>query len=137
MVGFNRRENWIYLLSALTAFIFYGAQSVSAADLVTGHYVSSSGKSIELSLDIQTPAPVSLIIEQYLPPGTKIVDSKPKFKKYNSKKGKVKWLLKNVRSGKKKVTLQLADAIGQGNVRALLRCKDPATGGFIEKTVTP
>lgn len=130
-------KKWIYFLCISAVAVLYNAQSVSAADIVSGHYISSSGKTIELALDIQSPAPASLIIEQYLPPGTRVTGSQPKLKKYNIKKGKAKWLLKNVRSGKMIVQLQLADKIGKGNIRALLRCKDPASGDFIEKTVTP
>ena len=138
MITYNSLvKKWRYFLCICAVAVLYNAQSVFAADLVSGRYLSSSGKSIELSLDIQSPAPVSLIIEQYLPPGTEILASKPKFKKYNRKNGKAKWLLKNVRSGKMIVKLQLANKIGQGSIRALLRCKDPATGGFIEKIVNP
>lgn len=138
MITYNLRvKTLIYFLCICASAVLYNAQSVSAADLVSGRYISSSGKTIELALDIQSPPPASLIIEQYLPPGTRIASSHPKLKKYNSKKGKAKWLLKNVRSGEIIVKLQLADKIGKGNIRALLRCKNPATGGFIEKTVTP
>lgn len=138
MITYNSRvKKWRYFLCICAVAVLYNAQSASAADIVSGRYISSSGKTIELALDIQSPAPASLIIEQYLPPGTRIASSQPKLKKYNIKKGKVKWLLKNVRSGEMIVRLQLADKIGKGNIRALLRCKDPATGVFIEKTVTP
>ena len=138
MITYNSLlKKWRYFLCICAVAVLYNAQFVSAADIVSGRYISSSGKTIELEINIQSPAPASLIIEQYLPPGTGIVSSQPKLKKYNVKKGKVKWLLKNVRSGKMTVRLQLADKIGKGNIRALLRCKDPATGGFIEKTVTP
>lgn len=134
---FDLPVKWIYLFGVFLAFVFCGGNVVSAADLVTGQYTSSSGKSITLSLNIHSPAPVSLIIEQYLPPGTEILTSKPEFKKYNRKKGKVKWLLKNIRSGKMTVSLKLANEIAQGSVQALLRCKDPSTGKFIEKKIHP
>jgi hypothetical protein len=131
------RRKWICLFCTCIAFVCFGGQFASAADLVSGHYSSSSGKSIALSLNIQSPAPASLIIEQYLPPGTEILSSKPKYKKYNRKQGKVKWLLKNVRSGKMTITLHLGNPVGQGSVQALLRCKDPTTGKFIEKNILP
>ena len=131
------RVKWIYVLSMVIILVWYGEKSVSAADLVSGHYISSAGKRIDLALDIQSPAPASVIVEQYLPPDTEIVVSKPEFKKYNRKKGEVKWLLKNVSSGKMTISLQLANAIGKGDVQALIRCKDPATGKFIEKKIHP
>jgi len=138
MITYNLRvKKWIYFLCIGAVAALFNGQSVFAADLVSGYYISSSGKMIELAIDIQSPSPASLIIEQYLPPGTQIASSQPKFKKYDIKKGKAKWLLKNVRSGKMIVKLQLVDTLDKGKIRALLRCKDPATGGFIEKTVTP
>lgn len=138
MITYNLQvKKWICFLCIGAVVTLFNAQSGFTADLVSGHYISSSGKTIELALEIQSPPPASLIIEQYLPPGTKIASSQPKLKKYDIKKGKAKWLLKNVRSGKMIVKLQLIDKIDKGKIRALLRCKDPATGGFIEMTVIP
>jgi hypothetical protein len=138
MIIYNLQvKKWICFLCIVAVAALFNAKTVFAADLVSGHYISSSGKTIELAIDIQSPSPASLIIEQYLPPGTKIASSQPKLKKYDIKKGKAKWLLKNVRSGKMIVKLQLADTLGKGRIQALLRCKDPATGGFVEMTVTP
>lgn len=130
-------KKWTCMLCVFAIFVFFAGKQATAADLVSGSYTASSGKSIELSLNIQSPPPASLIVEQYLPPGTEIVSSQPKLKKYNIKKGEAKWLLKGVRPGKMTIRLQLADKIGKGNVRALLRCMDPATGSFVEKTVNP
>ena len=131
------KASWLSVFAVLTAIILFAGEPTSAADIVSGRYISSAGKTIELAINIQSPSPASLIIEQYLPPGTMIKSSQPKLKKYNIKKGKAKWLLKNVRTGKIKVTLHLADKVGKENIRALLRCKDPATGSFVEQIVVP
>ncbi|MBC8316798.1 MAG: hypothetical protein H8E41_02765 [Desulfobulbaceae bacterium] len=137
MTNVSMLKKWICTAAVFVVFVFLSGKPADAADLVSGSYTSFSGNSIVLSIDIQSPPPASLIIEQYLPPGTEIVGSEPKLKKYNIKKGEAKWLLKDVRPGKMTVKLQLAGKIAKGDVRALLRCMDPATGKFVEKNVTP
>ena len=125
------------VLHILALCVFFIVQGAMAAGLVSGHYVSSSGKIVELSLEIKSPPPASLILEQYLPPGTEIIRSQPKFKKYSIGNGEAKWLLKDVSPGKMSVRLELADKVAKGGIRALIRYKDPASGEFVESTVLP
>lgn len=99
-----------------------------AQDLVSGKYISSSGTSIVLELIIQEPPPGNLIVHQFLPKGVLLVSSSPAATKFSSKKGKANWLVKKVRSGTMRITMELSEAIGPGTVRAEVRCRDQVTG---------
>ena len=127
----------LIILSMFSVCILYCAQLVSASDLVSGRYLSSSGKVIELSLGINSPPPASLILEQYFPAGMEILNSSPGFQKYSSQKGKAKWLLKGLQAGKMKVRVELARDVAKGEVRAVVRYKNPTSGSMVEFAIVP
>ncbi len=99
-----------------------------AQDMVSGKYTSSSGTTIVLELTIQEPPPGNLIVHQFLPKGVHLVSSSPAATKFSAKKGKAKWLVKKVRSGTMRITMELSKAIGAGTLRAEVRCRDQVTG---------
>ncbi len=108
-------------------------QPLMAKSLVTGHYGSASGKRIILNLHISNPAPTNLIVEQYLSPGNEIKSTSPGAKKISS--GNIKWLFRNTSSGTLSISIQLKSNL-KGNVRAIVRYRDPASGQFIEQQVS-
>lgn len=112
------------------------ATRASGSDLITGHYVSASGKSIVLTLKVGKPAPSNLIVEQYVSPGNKVQATTPKAVKVDNKRGKIKWLFRNTKSGKLQLTITLQNAL-KGQVEAMARYRDPRDGKFTELQIEP
>ncbi len=99
-----------------------------AEGIVSCKYLKAEGRNIELQLEVTGPAPVTIIVLQYLPAGVKILNSKPAMKKYNHKKGVAKWLLKNVRPGKMRVRMKFDKALKPGKIKGELRYRVPGSG---------
>lgn len=112
------------------------SEYANAANLVSGRYVLATGTKIVLSLSIQNPSPLNLIVEQYLSPGNNIVATSPQAKKVSTGKGKCKWLFRNTRSGNITVSIQLKAPL-KGSVRAMIRYREPNGGKFTELQISP
>lgn len=107
----------------------------SHASTVNGRFIKGSGSTITLEISVGTPAPTSIIVEQSFSQKNTIKAAQPKPKKISGN-GNAKWLLKNIKPGKKRFTLQLASPL-KGSIRGVVRYKDPASGKFLEKSFTP
>ena len=112
------------------------ATEVSASDLVSGRYISASGNNIVLTLYIGTPSPSNLIVEQYITPGNTVQATSPKAVKVDNNRGKVKWLLRNSRSGSLQLAITLKNPL-RGRVQAMARYRDPRNGQFTELQISP
>lgn len=128
------------VLSIVTLLFFFysfaSATAVSGSDLVSGRYISASGKNIVLSLSIGTPSPANLIVEQYITPGNTVQATSPRAIKVDNGQGKVKWLLRNSRSGNLQLAMTLRNPL-QGRVQAMARYRDPRNGRFTELQIAP
>lgn len=116
--------------------LFCGHESASAANLVSGRYLSSGGTTLVLSLSIPNPSPANLIVEQYLAPGNSIATTSPRAKKIDATQRKVKWLFRNTRSGNITLSIQLKAPM-KGQVTAMVRYRDPKSGTFTELRISP
>ena len=130
------RWQWLAGLTA-SLLIVFASLTAYAGEMVRGRYVSAKGNRIVLELEIASPPPYSLIVEQFLPAGIDIVTSQPGTIKFNSKKGRAKWLLKKVKPGKMQFVMELSDSIGADQVRAEVLCRDKKTGEMTELVITP
>ncbi len=106
-----------------------------AVGIVSGRYVAKTDTELTLEIKVGMPAPVSLIIIQHLPPGTTPTSAYPPYKKFNAKKGEVRWLLRDVQAGTITVHLKLAAPVRPDQVSAEIRCMDPATGKLVTTQV--
>ncbi len=131
-------RNSIIKKVSVQIFIFFAflifQPFVEAKDLISGQYISSSGKEIVLSLRILSPAPGNLIVEQYLSSKNSIVSTSPKAKKRSA--GKVKWLFRNTAVGRLSISIQLQSPL-QGEIKGVVRYRDPNSGNFIESRISP
>ncbi|RJX36267.1 MAG: hypothetical protein C4531_00145 [Desulfurivibrio sp.] len=109
----------------------------SARDLVSGRYISSAGKNIVLDLDVKGPSPSNLIVHQFLPAEVDITGSSPAYMKFDKKRGKVQWLIKNVQPGRVRISMELSEPLPPGLVRAEVRCRDQETGRMMDITINP
>ena len=110
---------------------------VCAGDLVSAKYISSEGQKIVMELRIQSPAPNTVIVIQHLPRGTGIKQSDPPFDKYNPKRCEAKWLLRKVKHGTFRISMETTGSVKAGDVRGEVRYKDPSTGKMSKIYVSP
>jgi hypothetical protein len=110
---------------------------VYAGDLVSARYITSEGQKIVMELEIQSPAPNTVIVIQHLPKGTGIKQSLPPFDKYNPKHGEAKWLLKKVKPGTLRISMEIAGSVKSGEAKGEIRYKDPSTGTMSRIYVSP
>ncbi|MDL1959606.1 MAG: hypothetical protein LWX01_08620 [Deltaproteobacteria bacterium] len=110
---------------------------VYAGDLVSARYITSEGQKIVMELEIQSPAPNTVIVIQHLPKGTDIKQSHPPFDKYNPKHGEAKWLLKKVKPGTLRISMEIAGSVRSGEVKGEIRYKNPSTGTMSRIYVSP
>lgn len=122
------------VLAALLLCMSFSVQA-RAVGIVSGRYLSRTTTEFTLEIKVGSPAPASLIIIQYLPPGTAPAAANPPYKKYNAKKGEVRWLLRKVQAGTLTVQLKLADPVKLDQVNAEIRCMDPTTGKLVTTQV--
>ncbi|BHH82975.1 hypothetical protein [Desulforhopalus sp. 52FAK] len=119
----------------LTVLIIGLLPLASHASTVNGRYLKGSGSTITLEISVGKPAPSSIIVEQSFSQKNKVTAAQPKPNKMSGN-GNAKWLLKNIKPGKKRFTLQLASPL-KGSIRGVVRYKDPASGKFLEQSFTP
>lgn len=122
------------LFAALSTGCLFPITAYSSG--VTGRYLKTSGTTVVLELSVGKPAPSSIIVEHSFTTKNQVLSASPKPKKINSKSGQVKWLVTNIRPGRKQFSLQLAEPL-KGAVQGSLRYREPSTGQFTEKTIRP
>ena len=113
------------------------SSSAMAVEPVSGRYLSSYGKTIQLEFRVLYPPPVSMIIEQYFPSGLEIISAAPMPQVYNRKEGKMKWILKNLQPGTFTITIEFDQPILSADIQATLRYLYPGSGLFTESTILP
>ncbi|WP_136808376.1 hypothetical protein [Desulfosediminicola flagellatus] len=123
------------LFLLLTGFLLCSTQEASASP-VSGRYLQTSGGMIKLQVNIGSPAPQSIILEQYLPPGTTVTNTLPKARKIESASGKVIWLFKRVNSGNMNVTMNVSPNSAANSVSGILRYRVPGGGSLVEIPVS-
>jgi hypothetical protein len=110
---------------------------VYAGDLVSAGYITSEGQKIVMELKIHSPVPNTVIVIQHLPKGTGIKQSLPHFDKYNPKHCEAKWLLKKVKPGTLRISMEITGSVKSNEVRGEIRYKDPSTSTMSRIYVSP
>ncbi|MEA2115320.1 MAG: hypothetical protein U9P36_08030 [Thermodesulfobacteriota bacterium] len=121
-------------LAALLVYMSFFVQA-HAVEIVSGRYLSISATEITLEVKVGSPAPASIIIIQHLPQGTTPTAADPPYKKFNTKKGEVRWLLRKVPPGTLSLQLKLSAPVNPEQISAEIRCMDPATGKLVTTQV--
>jgi hypothetical protein len=103
---------------------------------VSGGYASAGGTNIVLTLSVQTTAPANLIIEQYMSRGNRVLSTSPRAKKIEGGGARIKWLVRNFPSGSLQLSTRLRAPLA-GNVKAVIKYRDPDTGQFTEIRIAP
>ena len=103
----------------------YGSEPVAA------RYNRVAGDTVNLRIEVGKPSPSSLILEQYLPRGTKMVSCSPPARQTGDGRV-VKWLFKSVSPGAIDVQMQVSPAASARNVSGVVRYRMPGGGGMRE-----
>jgi hypothetical protein len=103
---------------------------------VSGRYTSAGGTNIVLTLSVQSTAPANLIIEQYMSDGNHVISTSPRAKKIDGGGARIKWLVRNFHSGSLQLSTRLSAPLA-GNVKAVIKYRDPDKGQFSEVHITP
>jgi len=122
------------VLICVFTVVLMSQAGAEAKTLVTGKYASSTGGKIILNLHIRNPAPANLIVEQYLSPQNSVINIGPKPIKRSP--GKIKWLFRNTRSGRLSISIKLRSPL-RGQIRCVVRYRDPVRGNFVEFHISP
>jgi len=128
-------ENLAFFVGALLLTIL--PMQVCAGNLVSAKYITSEGQKIVMELRIQSPAPNTVIVIQHLPKDTGIKQSDPPFDKYNPKRCEAKWLLRKVKPGTLRISMETTGSVKAGEVRGEIRYKDPSTGTMSKTHISP
>ncbi len=115
------------LIAAIITFFSICTGYVFASDTLSGTYLSASGPQIILQLDIGTPAPRALIVEQFISSQNTVTGTSPGAKKINREKGIIKWLFKNPAPGRLILTTNL-DRPLMGSIDTVVRFNTPNGG---------
>lgn len=97
--------------------LLVGTAPVSLAREVEGKY-RYRDDTIQLRVIVPEEKPTAVIVIQYLPPHTNIVEAKPPISSYTPETGAVKWLFSDVRPGELILKLQLAAPVDSKDVKA-------------------
>ncbi len=124
------------LFIVFAAFLFPLEGTASSGQAVTGK-LKVTGNKIVLELQITSPAPEAIIVTEQLPKGVHLTKATPKYSKFVSDKGKVKWLLKGLSPGTHKVTVELEKQVSKKGIKAVLSYRDPSTGTLSRLEITP
>lgn len=130
----HRKKKSGIVLAALLLCLSFSVQA-HAVGIVSGRYLSITATEITLEIKVGSQAPASIIIIQYLPQGTTPTAADPSYKKFNAKKGEVRWLLRKVPPGTLTLQLKLSAPVKAGQISAEIRCMDPATGKLVTTQV--
>lgn len=136
----NNQTSRIWLIYLFCLLVFLGGilPNISkASGLVDCKYIKSQGKEIKITVDIASPPPATVIIIQNLPTGVSISQSSPPVKKFNSKKGEAKWLLKGVKPGTMIMAMRLNQPVKSNEISGEVRYMDPTTGAMIKMPFRP
>jgi len=130
-----RRVVLFFLLA--TIFLLQPAADGRADELVSCRYQQAEGRRISLRLDIGSPPPSMLILVQRIPVGITITKATPPVKKYNSRRGVAKWLLKGLQPGTMLFSMELDGEVAADQINGEIRYKNPAGGKMQVMAIRP
>jgi len=129
---------WLYRC-VLATFLLLSTvlcNNLFAGTHVSGRYASAGGTNIVLTISVQTTAPANLIIEQYMSGGSRVLSTSPRAIKIEGGGTRIKWLVRNFHSGSLQLSTRLSTPLA-GNVRAVIRSRNPDNGQFTEIRIAP
>ncbi|MDD2464235.1 MAG: hypothetical protein PHI97_09575 [Desulfobulbus sp.] len=121
--------------------IFLGTDGLRSGSLareqqeIAGRY-RFTGTEITHKINIPQQTPDAVIVVQYLPPNTEILDAIPAYNSYDATYGVAKWLFTKAQPGVLKIQIKLAQPVDSQHIRAEVLFKDH-TGASNAYTIAP
>jgi uncharacterized protein (DUF58 family) len=103
-------------------------------ELISGRYEIEGGL-IKMELHVKSKTSISVIVNQYLPPGTEIVRSNPKYKSYQKDSGTAKWLLNALEEGSHFIEMETLPEVKP--IKGEIICKKPSSSEMIRVEIKP
>ena len=121
----SRNRNYCFLL---LLFYCFALPALAMGEGLTARYLENNDKVSILEINIENPAPTSIIVKQHIPAKTGIAKATPSVKKFAAGKGEVTWLLKAPKPGVQRIHLQYEKPLAGEKATAVVRCKSPHDG---------
>jgi len=121
------RRNQSYCF-VLLLFFCLALPALVRAEGLTARYLKNNDKVSILEIQIENPAPTSIIVKQHIPPKTHIAKASPSVAKFAAGKGEVTWLLRAPKPGVQRIRLQYKKSLSGSKATAVIRCKSPRDG---------
>ncbi|MBU0673900.1 MAG: hypothetical protein KJ950_04585 [Proteobacteria bacterium] len=109
--------------------------SALAEEGVHAWYLNRTGNKIRIAIDIKSPPPPVVIVMQKIPEGVTIVSSQPRLQKKDSEHGEVKWLLRNLKTGRTEVVIQMSREVVAGELSGDIRWQSSFGKGMVRQTI--
>ena len=90
---------------------------------IAGRY-KLSGAEIQYTITIPQQRPAAVIVVQYLPPGTEILQATPQYSSYDGATGIAKWLFIDAQPGPLRLRITLARPLDNRDIQAEVLFKD-------------
>lgn len=84
------------------------AASALAGPPISARYLKPRGDNITWKIRVPSPAPATVLVTQYIPPGSDILESSHPLNSYDKEKGIAKWLLSPVSPGVLRMEMKLS-----------------------------
>ena len=125
---------------AVAVFLATGAvlslsSPVWAQQEVAGRY-KLKGAEIVHTITIPPQRPAAVIVVQYLPPGTEILQTTPQYSSYDGVTGTLKWLFIDAQPGPLQLRISLSRPVASHDIRAEVLFKDQS-GTSSTYTIAP
>lgn len=101
------------------------------ADQGSATLTSSNGQLI-LQLDLPTPTPTNLIAELKLQSRAQVVATEPEAAKIDKKRSTVKWLVKNPRQNRLRLTVKTTPPVEPQAASAVVTFRNPSDGTLVQ-----
>lgn len=129
MKTFNSRL--VPWLGSLCLFLLI-LHSAGRAEAVSARLFQDQPNSAVVEIVLTRPAPATVIVEVFLPPGLAITASSPNPAKIDRQKGSVRWLLKDTQPGTLQLKLVTNQPLRLADCTALIRFRQPGSGAMVE-----
>ena len=129
------RASFAFILGAIIAAGGSVSSPAWAQQEIAGRY-KLKGAEIVHTITIPAQRPAAVIVVQYLPPGTEILQTTPQYSSYDGATGTLKWLFIDAQPGPLQLRVTLARPVDSRDIHAEVLFKDQ-TGASSTYTIAP
>lgn len=125
---FSKRLLLVFVLIS-SSILLHG---IAYSKTISAELLQNKGSSLTIKIHVPSPPPASIIVQFTLPSGTTIQKSSPNVSKFDSKSNTAKWLLRNIATGTKTISVVTSKRIKTKDAAAIIRYRDRSSGSLVE-----